>query len=253
MPGLRIITHWPNRYLWRRRATRWSKRAVLGSVLVVLLAFLIGATTGTGIAPIDNTAGDLASSAGLAGVLNSSAPATPDSNPASSDGMVESQSGVNRTEVAYQIHRFVNRERASRGLTELQFNAQIRKAARYHSEDMATEGYFAHESPAGHSFEDRYERFGIDCSVRVSSNTRSGGGENIAYTYASADIVAESGASINHDGNETKIARGIVTQWMNSSGHRENILRSYWNTEGIGVAVAEEGGETRVYATQNFC
>lgn len=40
---------------------------------------------------------------------------------------------------------------------------------------------------------------------------------------------------------------------MNSSGHRENILRSYWNTEGVGVAVAEEGGKTRVYATRNFC
>jgi uncharacterized protein YkwD len=39
---------------------------------------------------------------------------------------------------------------------------------------------------------------------------------------------------------------------MNSSGHRENILRPYWESEGIGVAIEDVNWETRVYAPQNF-
>jgi uncharacterized protein YkwD len=40
---------------------------------------------------------------------------------------------------------------------------------------------------------------------------------------------------------------------MNSTGHRENILRPFWESEGIGVAIEDVNGQTRVYATQNFC
>lgn len=40
---------------------------------------------------------------------------------------------------------------------------------------------------------------------------------------------------------------------MNSTGHRKNILRDYWQNEGIGVYFVEIDGKARVYATQNFC
>jgi uncharacterized protein YkwD len=40
---------------------------------------------------------------------------------------------------------------------------------------------------------------------------------------------------------------------MNSTGHRENILKSHWENEGIGIYIIEIDGKTRVYATQNFC
>lgn len=50
------------------------------------------------------------------------------------------------------------------------------------------------------------------------------------------------------------LATGIVDSWMNSTGHRENILRPYWNGEGIGIEIVETGdGMTKVWATQNFC
>jgi uncharacterized protein YkwD len=58
---------------------------------------------------------------------------------------------------------------------------------------------------------------------------------------------------VNYGNNETDIARGLVSQWMNSTGHRENILRPFWESEGIGVAIEDVNGKTRVYATQNFC
>jgi uncharacterized protein YkwD len=117
---------------------------------------------------------------------------------------------------------------------------------------MATELYFAHESPDGETMGDRYDRFGYECRVPISGDRYATGAENIAYTYADSNVQTESGLE-NYGNNETAIARGLVNQWMKSSGHRENILRSYWESEGIGVAIEDVNGETRVYATQNFC
>lgn len=165
-----------------------------------------------------------------------------------------SKEPINRSAIEHQIHHFINEERAERGLNPISFTEDLREVARYHSRDMADGRYFAHESPSGQDFAGRYEKFGIDCSVRVSPNMKSGGAENIAYTYADSDIRTDDGRTINHERNETKIARGLVNQWMNSPGHQENILQSYWNNEGIGIAITEdEEGRTIVYATQNFC
>ena len=50
---------------------------------------------------------------------------------------------------------------------------------------------------------------------------------------------------------EEAIATQFVDMWMNSDGHRQNILTERWNNEGIGVYYDSEDGE--VYATQNFC
>jgi ribosomal protein L37AE/L43A len=99
---------------------------------------------------------------------------------------------------------------------------------------------------------DRYDRFGYECRVEISGDRYTTGAENIAYTRSDSNVQTESGLE-NYGNNETAIARGLVNQWMNSSGHRENILRSYWQSEGIGVAIEDVNGETRVYATQNFC
>lgn len=246
LPILRIVTHWPNWYLWKRRAVRWTKRGIYFSVIALILVFVIGATAGTGINPIDQTASDVADSSGVAGLLNNSTSVLINTT---STG----ESSINRTKIEYKTHYLINKERKERGYSRLKFNNQIQKAARYHSEDMANRSYFAHKSPKGRDFKDRYRQFGIDCSVRVSSDMRSGGAENIAYTYAYSNIQAENGEIINHHGNETEIARHLASQWMNSSGHRENILRPYWKSEGIGVAVTEIDGKTRIYATQNFC
>lgn len=151
------------------------------------------------------------------------------------------------------IHRSVNRERAESGLSRLNFDANLANIARSHSQDMAARGYFSHTSPEGETLEDRYSQHGYDCRVQVSGSRYMTGAENIAYTYADTQVIADSGGTVDYDGNETRIARGLVRQWMNSPGHRENILRPYWNNEGIGVATAETSEGTRVYATQNFC
>jgi|GEM_PF-2360997 len=137
-------------------------------------------------------------------------------------------------DIALQIHELINNERTSRGLFALNWNPTIAKTSVNHSNDMANRNYFQHDSPEGHDFTWRYAEVGFTCAISQGSWIY-GGGENIMYMEG-------------YYGVET-IAQESVDGWMNSQGHRENILTPYFKTEGIGVA--KSGSE--VYVTQNFC
>lgn len=178
------------------------------------------------------------------------------SNANSTNGSSESgflsDDELNRTKIEYLVHKEINDRRRAHDLPPIQFDMELRQIARYHSKDMAESQYFAHTSPDGETMADRYDKFGYSCHVDMSGNQYATGAENIAYTYAFENVVRENGATAYYS-NEKEIARGLVNQWMNSTGHRKNILKSYWENEGIGIYIAEIDGETRVYATQNFC
>lgn len=249
---------------------RFAKRLLLlvTSPKVFILALMgvaaVSATVGTGIVAVDQAVDD-GIEFGTA-VLNNTA-GTPTEAEAGSGGVIQGPEGatsdspteragsagdISRSRVEAEIHSEVNRVRQERGLSTLATDSRLREIARYHSEDMALKGYFAHDSPDGETMGDRYEKFNYDCRVPTGDNRYASGAENIAYTYAFARVSKPGGAE-SHDGDEQEIGAGIVEQWMNSPGHRENILRPYWRNEGIGVAVTEVDGRVRVYATQNFC
>lgn len=137
-------------------------------------------------------------------------------------------------DIASQIHVLINEERTTRGLSPLTWNPTIAKASVNHSNDMADRGYFQHDSPEGHDFTWRYSQVGFTCAISQGSWIY-GGGENIMYMegYYGVDTIATES----------------VDGWMESSGHRENILTPYFQSEGIGVA--KSGSE--IYVTQNFC
>ncbi|WP_435159408.1 CAP domain-containing protein [Haladaptatus sp. DFWS20] len=156
--------------------------------------------------------------------------------------------GFDRSEVERYIHQFVNEERTSRGLDAISFDTELRDIARSHSEDMATRGYFSHTSPEGENFADRYDQAGYTCRAPTSDGSYLTGGENIAQTWYDTPI--NNGDGTVRYTTERELARGIVDQWMNSQGHRENILTDAWQNEGVGIYVTEDG---KVYATQNFC
>ncbi|MFB6200650.1 MAG: CAP domain-containing protein [Halorhabdus sp.] len=160
---------------------------------------------------------------------------------------------LNRNHIERVIHRRVNTIRQRRGLRPLDWDPKLAAIARSHSTDMASRGYFAHESPGGETFEDRYAQAGYDCKLYISNDRYVTGAENIAYTYAYQDVQTGYRGVVSYDGNETAIAFGIVRQWMHSPPHREIMLEPYWRHEGIGVAIADTAQGTRVYATQNFC
>lgn len=150
--------------------------------------------------------------------------------------------GIDAEELETLVHERVNDRRRDHGLSVLDADAGLEEIAEYHSVDMAHTGYFSHDSPSGETMGDRYDRFGYDCRVPVGGNRYATGAENI-FMSTSRGLRLE----------EATLADRVVAGWMNSPGHRENLLRSYWRREGIGVAAVEVGGESRVYVTQNFC
>jgi uncharacterized protein YkwD len=145
------------------------------------------------------------------------------------------------------VHSEINEIRESHGLSTINFDPELQAIARKHSEAMAEEGYIYHSGPDG-DLQDRFDRAGYECRVSVSSNRYVTGGENVAKTWFRERIIGG-----DYYSTAEAVGEGLVDQWMNSPGHRENILREYWENEGIGIVTVEEDGKTAVYATQVFC
>ncbi|WP_078556854.1 SafA/ExsA family spore coat assembly protein [Bacillus alkalicellulosilyticus] len=122
--------------------------------------------------------------------------------------------------IEHQVIQLTNQERAKYGLPALTPNWQLSRVARFKSADMRDRNYFAHQSPTYGSPFDMIRDFGI--SYRSAS-------ENIAMGQTTPEQV--------------------VRAWMNSEGHRRNILSR--DTTHIGVGYAQ-GGSGRHYWTQMF-
>ena len=106
-----------------------------------------------------------------------------------------------------EVVRLVNVERKKKGFSELKYNWQLCRVARYKSEDMRDRGYFSHTSPTYGTPYQMMRSFGI--TYRTA-------GENIAKGQVSPEAV--------------------VNAWMNSSGHRANILNPSFTEIGVGFA-----------------
>lgn len=153
------------------------------------------------------------------------------SPPEDDPGTTSTDDGVTSDEVEAEIHDQVNEIRAERGLSELEHDDEIASVARIHSQDMNERDYFSHTNPEGETPADRFgDLYPAECRAV---------GENLAYIQAGAGGY----------GSAEEIADRIVQGWMDSDGHRENLLREEWDSEGIGVYI-EDG---RIDATQNFC
>lgn len=114
---------------------------------------------------------------------------------------------VSSSVLAYEseVIRLVNEIRAENGLKTLTANWELSRVARYKSQDMVDNLYFSHTSPVYGSPFQMIRAFGL--SFRTA-------GENIAY------------------GQRTPQA--VVNAWMNSSGHRANILNASYTQIGVG-------------------
>lgn len=119
---------------------------------------------------------------------------------------------------AQQVLNLVNAERAKYSLSPLTLNSSVSKVAQAKAEDMKANSYFSHTSPTYGSPFDMLKQFGISYSTA---------GENIAK------------------GQKTPMA--VVNAWMNSEGHRANILNRNFTQLGVGYV----GGST-TYWVQMF-
>jgi len=104
-----------------------------------------------------------------------------------------------------EVVRLVNKIRAENGLSSLKENWELSRVARYKSQDMRDKGYFSHNSPTYGTPFQMMKSFGI--SYRAAA-------ENIAKGQ--------------------KTPEAVVNAWMNSSGHRANILNASYTEIGVG-------------------
>lgn len=119
-----------------------------------------------------------------------------------------------------EVIRLINKERTNRGLQALQTNWELSRVARYKSQDMINKNYFSHTSPTYGSPFTMMQSFGLKFSAAA---------ENIAY------------------GQRTP--QEVVNAWMNSPGHRANILSASYTHTGVGCAKKSNG---TLYWTQMF-
>ena len=155
-------------------------------------------------------------------------------------------------ELAGMIHQQVNNERARyTRLEPLAYDERLNRIAAAHSRDMGVNGYFSHTNLAGQSPSERAEAVGYLCRKDYGSYYTVGIAENIhqASLYGSYDTFF--GFTLSKDYYSLEELAGIIVHdWMDSPGHRENILGTGYDREGIGVFVTDK---EEVYATQNFC
>ena len=128
-------------------------------------------------------------------------------------------------EVEQAIYNKVNEERAKAGVSALSYNTTMEKYARIKSQDMGDKNYFSHTDLNGNY---------ITTQMKADGVTYNAWGENIAYIAGITDPAA--------------LANQFMTNWMNSEGHKKNILST--NFTSIGVGVYKIGN--KVYATQEF-
>jgi len=160
---------------------------------------------------------------------------------------------LNETRVEALIHERINEERSERGLPQLRHAPVLQRVASNHSQAMATQGFYNHTAPDGDTFSDRYADAGYQCKVATGDGKYAGGAENIVSTYAWTQVRHNDSTAFYN--SEQDVADAVVESWMQSDGHRENILQRYWHNEGIGVYTIPNpnGAGLRVYVTQNFC
>ncbi len=139
-------------------------------------------------------------------VVSASSASAADCGPVDTD-----VTGLSEPQMESSIACLINQERAANGLQPVAPNGDLRQAALSHSNEMISEGYFEHTSPAGRTFMDRIESTGYMRKARSWVV-----GENLVWGTGPRST-----------------PEALVTAWMNSAPHRENLLRPSFREIGI--------------------
>lgn len=149
-------------------------------------------------------------------------------------------SPFNTTVVENRTVKRVNTVRSERGLPKYTRFRQLDALAEQHSTNMRDHDYYSHESPDGTPFSARADRHAPLCDpvsenihrAPLDSNVQIHGSDQIVSTYSSDGLVEY-----------------LVRGWLNSEGHRENLLARDMQRVGISITISD-GGE--IYATMTF-
>jgi uncharacterized protein YkwD len=127
-----------------------------------------------------------------------------------------------------QVVVLINQERTDRGLPALGNNSSLQLAARRHSEDMACNDFFSHTGSDGSTLSSRLLAAGY------------------SYSWAAENIAASSSSNFS--------AQAVVSVWMNSPGHKANILSENVTQLGVGFRYAGDSAaqDFDAYYTADF-
>lgn len=128
------------------------------------------------------------------------------------------------TDLEMSIFKEINQQRRNHGLRDLIWREDVARVARLHSNNMGARAFFSHEDPVEGDLKQRMLTLGVN-----------------GWTLCGENIFKEKGA---YDP-----VRQAVLGWMNSPGHRKNILNPAFTHTGIGAAF---GRDHFLYFTQDF-
>jgi uncharacterized protein YkwD len=131
---------------------------------------------------------------------------------------------LSATSLEQRVLQLINKQRAAKGLGALVTDPILLRAARMHSQNMATRNFFNHVSPDGKTATQRIR----ECGLRGWRAL----GENISYNQGYDDPAAFA-----------------VEKWLESPMHRENMLNPMWTSTAVGIATAADG---RIFFTELF-
>jgi len=136
-----------------------------------------------------------------------------------------------------KVHELVNAERVKNGLKPFTYSAKLSSIARAHSRDMADKNYTDHINKEGLNPSDRARKAGYNIIKKKKNGYRKGVGENIHESRREKEL----------NGNTTpylplveEAASAAVRGWMNSPGHRANILNPDYTLSGTGAAISAD-------------
>ena len=143
-------------------------------------------------------------------------PSSSSTNNSSSSGTTVTTTSSTMNSDEKEIFDLINQQRTANGLTALKLDSEVQRVARIKAQDMVDNNYFSHTSPTYGSPFDMLKSF------------------KISYKSAGENIATNSNNS------------ATVTAWMNSSGHKANILNSSYNYTGVGVVSSPKYGKMYV-------
>ena len=141
------------------------------------------------------------------------------------DATIELSSNAQQSPMDKRLLVLVNKERATAGIRPLSFSPELAKAAVQHSHAMASEGFFEHRGEGEPKLFDR---------VTASGTNTDHVGENIFETS---------------EGTSSAVADECVAMWMQSEGHRMNMLSPEFDKTGFSVKTSDTGEN---YITEDF-
>lgn len=152
-----------------------------------------------------------------------------------------------------EIHAVINEVRSEHTLEILMWDDDLAAIARAHSGDMASTGTFSHTGSGGTLPSDRSDAAGYECLKEAGDYRYTGIAENIFMTYvyrSHRTYHGPNGTRRTYDWKtQQEIARDVVNGWMDSPGHRANILQARHDREGIGIVRTGD----QLFITQNLC